>query len=615
MSKQQRKRKAKRDTSYKATNKEGALKANDKEYLVPTEIKKEHNLWQRYQYVYAYTQTKEQFMKHEGWEKEVDESDMQEMKRMFLDQTEGDEHERFYWARWKAGLIDSAGDYITIGHYFVLNLCAAETEMLAPFVTHFCTQREDTFESPLLHPPDVTYDHLDNWTWGEGGALWAWREKKDGTHGYASNGHFYSNWWKGDAPKNVQSCEFTPDGVYVLYPYLTKSIMHQGVELKPHPWRSPDEYTVQSEGIVILTAHGEIRCKNIPTTEVEENGTIWEVGNDGPVMRFIRPRLKLPGKAVTLHSRVSLRYLDIPKLTYKIEYRTSGPVESTKFEAGTLRVESGYRTGPIDRVAVGDVIHYTSGKHTIVRHRNLPPPDLYLFSVAQTPRFGVKAFWKEFGVPILFKDGTKNWDLIGGKVETTDTSTLSALKREILEETGVRYTGKATYIGLVEGAEWSTALYQIDPVHPVKGRFSRWEEGMTVTPWLPPLLYHVSRYVSEPIHTYSFQKMSLSEHGAMLSKAVQQQELNGSARLRITRSMRVSPVMSAHAMYAFKNYFKIRPQHRTTFLLQLRNQYRVDNIEPPDPYQLNLVLTLLSALSSAPFAAMNGCRCGDPISS
>jgi len=557
-------------------------------------LKESSTLWQRYSAVYSYRYSRDFECVNSYWEKGQS-ADFIEMRRMFVDQIVDRPDKNYLAGRWKAAIFDSVGEYVVIGTAFVLNLMPRGPLVTAPFAHHGGDQCEDTGVHESLHIPDLTYDHLEDWRWGQDAPYLAWREKKDGTHGCTVPGGFRSSWWKGEAPAGVQSCEFTPHGIFVLYPYTTKVIESYGLKFLPHPWKSPSEYTTQPEGIVILTMKGEIRCKNMPTVDVEENGVVWEIGYEGSKTHYLRPRGKGPQPKEYLYKYVSLKHICLPAANYTISTRVTGPVKATAFEDNKLVIESGIRKGPITKVVTGDIARYTSGSHTISGHKDAPPPSLYLFSVAQTSRFGAKACYFEQGRPVLFKDGTKKWDFIGGKIDPGDASTRHALLREIREETGVDYKGKITPMGMHYGPEWSTALFIIEKFSPRKGRFAVWGEEQNVVPWMPQYINHILKYEEKPISTYSHIELGLTLLGAAVFRdIVTLQDNRKQCHLKIVKgSVIVGATQSAHALFAFKQFLQLRTKNRSDFVQQLRSQYRLEKLKPPDPYQVQRNLSIL----------------------
>lgn len=558
-------------------------------------LTKDSDLWERYVFVYGYKYGEKFTLEDEYWENPSDPAFV-EMRNSFCDQIEDRDDKDYLAGRWKAAIFDSVGEYVVIGTAFVLNSRPRGPCVAGPYVLHWGDQDEDVGAHENLHTPDVTYDHLEDWRWGQGAPLLAWREKKDGTHGYAALGSFSSSWWKGAAPPNVQTCEFTAQGVYVLYPYITKEINFQGVVFKPHVWKSPSAYLPgDREGIVILTTKGEVRCKNIPTVDILVGNVVWEVGHVLDETRFLRPRGKSPQLETYLFKYVALPYVELPKKEYEIVYREVGPIRPTVFEGGKLVIESGCRTGAVSRVVNGDIVRYTSGSHTIMGHRDAPPPSLYMFSVAQTSRFGVKAFFLKEGKPILFKDGTKKWDFIGGKIDPRDSSTKAALLREIKEETGVSYSGKLCPLGLIIGPEWSTYLYMIEEFTPLKGVFAVWDENKETVPWMPAMVDHYMKYKKDPIVTRPHTEMTLTIQGmCVLNQVVEEEKKGTGCHLSIMKNtLIVGQVQSAHVLYAFRFFLKHRPHDRSDMVQQLRSEYRVEGIKPPDPYQIQRVISTL----------------------
>jgi len=556
-------------------------------------IEKRDSLWAKYARVYKGVHKYEHFMKDEGWEVRYSGDDLAEMKLRFLDQLKGRSDADFLRARWKEGIFDSVDKYIVVHTAYVLNLLPVQAMRTKPFIESGATQPEQGDISEHLHPIDITYDDLEDWSWGPAGRFMAWREKKDGTPGFVTSGLFSSCWITGTVPLHVEVVEFTSKGAFVLYPYVETDIEHEGVTLQAHKWRPPVDYKEQPEGIIILTSAGERRCKNFPSIDIDIRGTVWEVVHDGQLQRRIRPRVRVAQLYRLLSKYVSLRYLDVPKLDYPILYNGKGDVKVPHFEGDTLLVDTNIRSKVVQAYYQGDIIKYVHGKHTIVKHKQSPPPSLYLFSTAQTSRFGVKAFFEEAGKIMLFKDGTKKWDFIGGKVESSDVSTVAALRREIREETGVSYQGRCVYLGLSQEQEWVTALYRIDKIVPKKGRFGEWRPGMDTVSWLPRLVNHVTDE-GLPKNTSFLTEMSTTGNGANLLARMIEVEAKQSSRFAILDgAIRLSHVMASHVKFVFYLFFKVRPLHAFIFVEQVRSEYRVAKLEPPDQYQVYRLLHVL----------------------
>jgi len=560
-------------------------------------------LWTAYKVAYSYKYSRIKFMIDEGWEKGFAGPEMESMKAIFCDQLEGHRYADFYAGRWKAGLFDSVDTYLTVGPVFTPNLRERTPPSVDLFVDTGRCQREDPQEP--CEGVHLLYDDLCG-SWGTEASAWAWRERKEGSIGYASPGGFCSLGYHGSAPQGVERCQFTPEGIIILYPYLEDPREHEGLVLKPHLWNPPSTYKIPERGATFLGKEGEVHCDVLPSIVLETEAGCWEVAREGECTITIRPRVCAPQKERFLDKFVSLKYVQVSRDISRIIYRKEGHLQPHAREGGVVTIETGYRAqGDLRREFSHDLVRYSHGGEVIVLHKGQEPPPRNCFRAHIVPKFGVKAYYEKGGQIFLFKDGQKKWDFIGGKVDRTDLSTVHALRREISEETGVSYGGRCVYLGLSQEGEWTSALYKIDEFIPKRGKFSPWLRKMDVVQWLPRLVSHVLFAGGKEYSTRSSSDASLSVRGHRLLEAIARYEDKGKKyHFRISRGKDLFPHRSsAHALFFFKAFVKFKPLSIPWFVDSVRQEYRNSGYSPPDAYQvLKVAQSLVGYVTAdAPF--------------
>jgi hypothetical protein len=214
------------------------------------------------------------------------------------------------------------------------------------------------------------------------------------------------------ALKFVQYAERIRDTVHILYPYVKVDMEHNGIHYVSHEWRR-DKVSVGGEGAIVLMTDGcEYRLKFVPTTEIEFDGHIYEVASAPDCFRPVRPRYgkkpKSEAEALSyLASTVSLMMVD-------------------------LVVEADFCDIPPDSSQVNVV---GDGDCVTVSFRNDAPQGKFL-NLARVKTSAKALIQDTYGNFVLIREGTKGWDLPGGKADYVDEPPSAIIRRELREELG-----------------------------------------------------------------------------------------------------------------------------------------------------------------------------------
>jgi len=375
---------------------------------------------------------------------------------------------------------------------------------------------------------DLTYHQLQTMQWDNV----SMREKLNGTPMFTVK-HEGKKYLMGfgmaiEIPRTcpIKMIEWTPEGVHVLFPYALPTCNMSGIDFICHNWITVDAVSAQtySHGVVFCVDGREYRSRVRPSLEVDAStvpgegriGT-WEI-TTGPV--FLRPR---PGRTLIAYKRaleqlsfaVPMCGLELPVSVNKITMRVSGPYEGSYgkmgdqewYDSGMRVIEGNYvaasRISTKEEVTLfNDVYNITFPEGCIISPVCAP---IYIPTVSGSK---LLLFDNEGGT-FLFKDKEKSLDMIGGKLESGESSH-DALMREIKEETGFccfapRFIGISPDISDPRGHFYSYVYIAPVPDKVVlPDTFSRFEhfkyDYEKCVPWLPRLVGIIPKDV--PLSSY-----------------------------------------------------------------------------------------------------------------
>jgi ADP-ribose pyrophosphatase YjhB (NUDIX family) len=283
--------------------------------------------------------------------------------------------------------------------------------------------------------------------------LLAWREKMDGVP-YKVESNFLVGERKANGEKVrilvppellwIQFAERVGDTFYILYPYkkFVGEFESEGVHynLKTHDWRTGRPQSGK-EGLVFLTDRGEMRLKSCPTAEVNRDGQVWEVALRGQSLVNVRPRhtskYRTESDAMAYLSRQPFeRMYDIyipeqTEIPASAFHRVSKSMDDKVVISGGT-VQPGEEYANMSRV-------YTSAK-ALIQDR--------------------------YGRFLLIKEGTKMWDLPGGKCNFLSEPPSHILRRELKEELGWEIPVKELFFKDIRYTESSIVFmyhFVVDP--------------------------------------------------------------------------------------------------------------------------------------------------------
>jgi len=328
------------------------------------------------QYMQAYEESEESFEKNSTWEDAFGEKAHCARKK-FLKQGPT----LYSMARWRMGWFDMVDDFFVIGRHVLRNDFVGGAPKDLSFSFTLSRQKEANYKSTLLFCQDwLVSDGADPST-----KTVAWREKWDGTPIVFQDGYYYCAHLS--MPATIPyAAELTDVGIYQFYPPdKLESVPWEASLSRWRPW-SEFRPSVIREGIIMLGSDGtEYRIKKDPTIELLDFTPVypgvWEYAHtEDSSLKPIRPRSRPPAKNYAALSKVlALSDLDFTECL-KLTTIVSRPVK---------RIEP--------------------------------------------KRASKLVLLDEHAYPIVFKDGTKKWDLIGGQAELGETA-IQALVREIREE-------------------------------------------------------------------------------------------------------------------------------------------------------------------------------------
>lgn len=251
----------------------------------------------------------------------------------------------------------------------------------------------------------------------------AWRQKLDGVP-YARVGPV----WKGDEevilPSElsfIQYFERIGNDCYVLFPYTRDSRFRGGYKVGDltffnHEWRRDSIYT-DGEGVILLMSdRKEYRVKCVPTTEVLVGGLVMEVQLDYDFSSVPCPYLSpiAPRAAKKPQSEVQA-------LTYLAQQVSFG-MENWKIEADFSMMSRDLSTVQVR--GKGDNVTLSVEGLSEVGYAN----------VARVPTSAKILIQDSYGNFLLIKEGSKPWDLPGGKADNLDERPSDIIRREVIEE-------------------------------------------------------------------------------------------------------------------------------------------------------------------------------------
>lgn len=244
----------------------------------------------------------------------------------------------------------------------------------------------------------------------------AWREKVNGVSYVRRNDQLIGDETLSMPPIDIMYGERVMNTLYILKPYtIGIDEVHDGIRYKSHEWRTT-KIERQREGIILLASDGnEYRVRNIPTVDVASDsftpyvGEIVEVQLQGTELVMYGPRWGGAVKtlAEAAHQLSSSIFFDELPLDI-IDPRL--PVELPRYV---------YVQGKGDKVALN--CQYT-GKYS-------NPSSLAVSAKA--------LIQDKQGRILLVKEGTKGWDLPGGKADAPEEAPSQIIRREVREELGL----------------------------------------------------------------------------------------------------------------------------------------------------------------------------------
>jgi len=302
---------------------------------------------------------------------------------------------------------------------------------------------------------DLTYLQLQTMRWEDV----SMREKLNGTPmfsvKYAGKKYLMGFGMAIQIPKTcpIKMIEWTPEGVFVLFPYALPTCNLSGIDFVCHNWITVDAVAAQtySHGVVFCVEGREYRSRVRPSLEVdvgtfpsEGRSGVWEVAS-GPV--FLRPR---PGRVPIKYERakeqltfaVPMCGLELPVSVNRIVMRVAGPYEGSYgkcgdqewYDSGIRVVDGQYvvasRMSMKEEVMLCNDVYNITFPEGIVISPVCAPVHVNVVSGAKV------LLYDHDGGTYLIKDGDKSLDMIGGKIEVGESS-FDALAREIQEETGL----------------------------------------------------------------------------------------------------------------------------------------------------------------------------------
>lgn len=210
----------------------------------------------------------------------------------------------------------------------------------------------------------------------------------------------------------IQYAERVRDTFFVLYPYkeVSADIDVDGVKyrIQSHKWRT-GPVRDQEEGVILLTDRGEYRLKVTPTTEIEQDGQVWEVCLRGQCLAILRPR-------------------------HTAKWRTESDAKSYLSRQPFLAMYDLYVP---ENMNLSSEEYYNVTKsmddNIVIAKSQVQESDRYV-NAARVYTSAKALIQDKYGRFLLIREGSKMWDLPGGKCDFLDEPPSQIIRRELKEE-------------------------------------------------------------------------------------------------------------------------------------------------------------------------------------